>query len=83
MSLQARQFRQHGKVNGNGQSSPAQDPSLLAQDKLFARARARDQRLIRAKEKRVSTNRARIQKIEIDIQERNNRAVSSLKRQGK
>ena len=50
---------------------------------MFARARARDQRLIRAKEKRESTNRARIQKIEIDIQERNNRAVSSLKRQGK
>ena len=50
---------------------------------MFARAKARDQRLIRAKEKRESANRARIQKIEIDIQERNNRAVSSLKRQGK
>jgi hypothetical protein len=80
-SESARQARRHGVVNGNGISSPPEDASLLAQEKLFARARARDRRLILAKQRREEANRARVEKIEQDIQGREKRAVSSLQRQ--
>ena len=60
---------------------PEIDSGLLMEQKLFARAKKRDQRLIMAKEKREKANRERIERIERDIESREKRATHSLKRQ--
>ena len=70
-----------GGAAGSGfLAPPAADLALAREEKVFARARARDKRLVDAKRRREEAERARLSRIESQIEGRTQRASVALQR---
>ncbi len=69
-----------GGAAGSGPPAPPADLALAREEQMFARARARDQRLVDAKRRREEVERARLARIESQIEGRTQRASVALRR---